>query len=136
MNGEPKTLELRLRVVDPVPGALGGMQLGSGASAEVHEWQTMAGDFHVFTVQVSAKTDRIPLSGKAVQKDAKGRFVYIVWRAGAIDRRAKVYLESITQQDLDRGGAMEIVIPGRAKDGLPCCATITPIHDWHVAPGG
>ena len=86
---------------------------------------------HVFSVQASVKDGKLPLRGPAVQKDSKGRFVYIVWRGGDISRRAKVYIESIDQTLLDSGRPLTVVLPGTAKDGWPCCATVKPIQDWH-----
>lgn len=85
-----------------------------------------------FCVDVGAS---YPLKGPAIQKDSKGRFVYIVWRddTGQVNRRAKVYVESITEEMLETGGPLEVLLPGVANDGWPCCATVKPLVDWHVS---
>jgi hypothetical protein len=84
-----------------------------------------------FCVDVGAS---YPLKGPTIQKDSKGRFVYIVWRddTGQVNRRAKVYVESITEEMLEAGGPLEVLLPGVAKDGWPCCATVKPLVDWRA----
>lgn len=144
---------------DPTPGMWGGIQFGSGSKATVKDWQPMFGPEARFTAHAQIKNGRLPLRGDAIQTDGKGRFLYIVWRdvTGCVNRRAKIYLESIDQAMIDSiwipssvptelagagagkaqsGGqreskaCFEILLPGRAKDGLPCCATVQPIRDW------
>lgn len=107
---------------------MGGVQRGSGAKAEVTEWHTMTGADHEFRISTKG------MSGPEVQKDAKGRFFYIVWRGSdpRMNRRAKLYLESAVEH-VKPGQTLVFVVNGRAKDGLPCCATIKPIKDWHPA---
>lgn len=126
-----RDIELHVLLDSTVPGVWGGIQVGSGAKASVKEWQQMTGSEARFVTHVQAKDGRLPLRGDAIQKDSKGRFVYIVWRdGGAVSRRAKIYLESIDQAMLDSGKPLAIYLPGKAKDGLPCCATVKPLKDW------
>lgn len=114
-----------------MPGVWGGIQRGSGAKATVPEWAQMSGGEHVFRLQTQAQH---PLKGPEFQKDAKGKFFYIVWRGDdpQCNRRAKLYVETITPELLAEARSLKLVIAGRAKDGYPCCATIKPLEDWHV----
>ncbi len=120
-----------------MPGAVGGVQVGSAGKATVEQTATMGASDHTFKVQVGAKDGFLPFRGKAVQTDSKGRFVYLVWRMAELGyhRRAKVYLESIDQALLqgavERGRPLTVVLCGRAGDGGPCCATVKPLEDWH-----
>lgn len=129
-----REMELHLVVDSSVVGVMGGIQVGSGSKASVSQWHRMTGDTFRFVVKAFLKDGLLPLRGDAIQKDGKGRFVYIVWRdhTGVVSRRAKVYVESIDQAMADSGGVLEVLLPGKARDGLPCCATVTPLRDWHV----
>ncbi|MBX3111622.1 MAG: hypothetical protein KF857_06395 [Fimbriimonadaceae bacterium] len=127
---QDKTVTLRIVLKAPTVGAFGGVQTGSGSAGTVKTWRQMEAAEEEFTVEVTAKGGRLPLGGPAVQKDAKGRFVYIVWRGGEISRRAKVYIESVTQAMVDTGRPLTVVLPGQARDGFPCCATVKPLTDW------
>lgn len=129
---QTRDVELRVLLQDPMPGALGGIQYGSGSKATVKDWQRMSGPEARFTAVAQIKDGLLPLRGEIIQKDGKGRFFYIVWRddSGVVSRRAKIYLESIDQAAIDSGQPLEILLPGRAKDGLPCCATVKPLNDW------
>ncbi len=118
-----------------MPGALGGIQMGSAGSATVPKWVAMPGTDHTFHVSALLKDGRLPLRGPVIQKDGKGRFLYIVWRSvdGVVSRRAKLYVESITQVMVDSELPIRAEFPGLAKDGLPCCATVKPLEDWQAA---
>jgi hypothetical protein len=102
----------------------------------------MSGEEARFVAHAQIRDGKLPLRGEVIQKDGKGRFLYIVWRddSGVVNRRAKIYVESMDQTAVDSGLPIEIVLPGRAKDGLPCCATVKPLRDWrpvntdHVEP--
>lgn len=126
-------VELVIVLNATTPGARGGIQVGSGSAGVVNDWQTMTGSQARFVATAEVCAGILPLRGKMIQKDTKGRFVYIVWRddVGNISRRAKIYVETITQEMIDSGDRFEILLPGKAKDGLPCCATVKPIRDWH-----
>lgn len=129
---ESRDVELHIVLQDPTPGVWGGIQYGSGSKATVKDWQKMSGPEARFKAIVQIKDGKLPLRGDVIQKDGKERFLYIVWRdeVGAVSRRAKIYVESIDQSDIDTGNGMEITLPGRAKDDLPCCATVKPLVDW------
>lgn len=128
-----RDIELHIALDSSTPGAIGGIQTGAGAKAEVKEWQTMNGSPATFVTFAKVRDGQLPLVGETIQKDSKGRFLYIVWRdnVGVISRRAKIYVESISQEHIDLGCPLAILVPGKAKDGLPCCATVKPLRDWH-----
>jgi len=127
-----RDVELHVSLEDTTPGVRGGVQVGSGSNGTVEAWHAMDGGPFTFVIRVQAKDGRLPLKGNAIQKDGKGLFVYIVWRddAGVVSRRAKIYVETIDQEMLDAGTALQVLLPGKAKDGLPCCATVKPVRDW------
>jgi hypothetical protein len=128
----PDGVELVVRVLDPMPGVWGGIQRGSGAKASVPDWVQMNGAEHEFRFRTKPSATGLPLSGPEFQKDSKGKFFYIVWRGGdpQCDRRAKLYVDVINHDLLRPKEALTLVIAGRARDGYPCCATITPVQDW------
>ncbi|MBN9318581.1 MAG: hypothetical protein BGN86_13145 [Caulobacterales bacterium 68-7] len=69
------------------------------------------------------------------------RFIYIAIGGQAGDhsvwsRRAKIDIHTIAPDLLDQalaGVVLEAVLPGRAKDGGPACATVRPVQGWRVA---
>ena len=128
-----KLINLQIHLTESTPGALGGVQSGSGKAATVPEWTKTDGSPITFKTTAELRDGRLPLKGKTVNKDSKGHFIYVVWRShdGINSRRAKFYLESITQELLDVSTTIRAVFPGLAKDGLPCCATVKPVEDWH-----
>lgn len=135
---------MKVTIKDTVAGVWGWVQVGRGSSSNVTEITTMIGGVWAVRVEVLVKSGVLPLSGPAIQKDSKGRFSYICWGGNVpetgfrVSRRAKVYLETIDRSLLDlvtsNNGSLKAVLPGRAKDGLPCCATVKPITDWHFEP--
>lgn len=133
---EMRVIELHLVLDATTPGAWGGVQFGSGSAATVTKWQQMTGGEARFVAPVHVRDGVLPLRGETIQKDGKGRFLYIVWRGedGGVARRAKVYVETIDQSMVDSGRPLAILLPGRAKDGLPCCATVKPLRDWMPLP--
>lgn len=130
MAAASQEVQMRIVVRDTVPGVRGGVQTGSGAGARVDKWERMAGGDHTFELVASTTNGGLPLKGPCIQKDSKGRFVYIVWRSddGVVSRRAKVYVEQVTAEHLTSGNPVTITIAGRAKDGLPCCASVYPLE--------
>ena len=69
------------------------------------------------------------------------RFVYIRIgqsagdHATALNRRAKIDIHDIPSALLDKaraGAVLEVVLPGRGKDGRPACATVRPVKGWTV----
>lgn len=129
---EIRDVELHIILDSTTPGVLGGVQIGSGSAGFVKDWQRMNGAEARFVAHAQVRDGQLPLRGEAIQKDGKGRFIYIVWRdgTGVVSRRAKIYVETIDQAMVDSGHVIEILLPGKAKDGLPCCATVKPIRDW------
>jgi len=50
-------------------------------------------------------------------------------------RRAKIDIHDIPPLLLDRareGRTLEVVLPGRGKDGSPACATVRPVSPWRA----
>ena len=69
------------------------------------------------------------------------RFVYIAigtsagQHASEWSRRAKIDIHDIPADLLTQareGRLLEVVLPGRAKDGGPACATVRPLQAWRV----
>jgi len=98
-----------------------------------------------FDLRVQLGPDALPnFLGPCAQGPRDARFVYLGsgTRAGQLgtpwDRRAKLGLRTIGWDLLDQlektpGGVLETLIPGRAKDGGPVCASI-PVT-WRIAGG-
>lgn len=89
-----------------------------------------------FVTHAQVRDGQLPLRGEVIQKDGKGRFIYIVWRddVGVVSRRAKIYVEPVDQAAVDSGHPIEILLPGKAKDGLPCCSTVKPLPGLATRP--
>ena len=87
-------------------------------------------------------TDDGRFLGDFVRREGKDRrFVYIRIGQSAgqhgtpISRRAKIDIHDIPPALLDqaRGGrVLEVVLPGRGKDGSPACATVRPTAPWRA----
>ena len=69
------------------------------------------------------------------------RFVYIAvgtsagQHASEWSRRAKIDVHGIPADLLAQaraGRVLEVVLPGRAKDGGPACATVRPLQAWRI----
>lgn len=135
-------LELILLIKDTMPGVCGGVQTGKGSAGKPRSIETMSGGDWKVTISAGLKDGKMPFYGPEIQSDSKGKFFYICWGgqvAGIgfrISRRAKIYLSSISQSLVDEALAsnspLNAVISGRAKDGLPCCATVPFLADWHI----
>lgn len=129
---------LRLIVRDPVPGVWGAIQQGSGSAGKVHEVIREDRPELRWEIEVQVKTGKA--AGPFIQKVSKGQFVYILWGTCAgqlgtpITRRAKIYLPT-GDGFPDASSVWEVILPGRAKDGCPCCATVKPLVDWQPAKG-
>ena len=70
------------------------------------------------------------------------RFVYIAIGGQAGDasslwsRRAKIDIHDLPMELLHKalaGSVVETLLPGRAKDGGPACATLRPLEPWKIA---
>ncbi len=133
MAGTPITL--RLTIADPVPGVRYSLQMDDAPHEPVTATETPLS----FDAPVRLADDNRML-GPFVRREGKERrFVYIRIGTSAGDhasewsRRAKIDIHDIPPALLDkaRGGAvLEIVLPGRGKDGSPACATVRAIEGW------
>lgn len=133
MTGTPITL--RLTIADPVEGVRYSLQQDDAPFEPV----TATGAPLSFDVPVRLADDGRML-GPFVRREGKERrFVYIRIGTSAGDhasewsRRAKIDIHDIPPALLEqaRGGAvLEVVLPGRGKDGTPACATVRPVQGW------
>ena len=68
----------------------------------------------------------------------RGRALVVCPSADIADewsRRAKIDVHDIPADLLAQarqGEVLEVVLPGRAKDGGPACATVRPIRTWRA----
>jgi hypothetical protein len=131
----PATLTLRLTIADPVPGVRYSLQQDDAPYEPV-----TAGEAPLsFDVPVKLSDDG-RMTGPFVRREGKERrFVYIRIGTSAGDhasvwsRRAKIDIHDIPPALLDRaraGRTLEVVLPGRGKDGTPACATVRPVQGW------
>ncbi len=131
-------ITLRLTIADPLPGVRYSLQKDDAPFEPV-----TAGDGPLsFDVPIQLKPDN-RFGGPFVRREGKERrFVYV--RIGAMagdhavdwQRRAKIDIHDIPGSLLDQarqGRVLEIILPGRGKDGTPSCATVRPTTGWHVA---
>lgn len=129
------SITLRLTIADPVPGVRYSLQL-DGAP---HEPVTATGEALSFDVPVRLSEDGRFL-GPFVRREGKERrFIYLRIGTPAGDhasewsRRAKIDIHDIPPALLDKaraGAVLEVVLPGRGKDGTPACATVRPVKGW------
>ena len=130
-------ITLRLTVADPVPGVRYSLQKDDAPFQPV-----TAGDGPLsFDVPVRLSADNRFLGPFVRREGPARRFVYIRIGTSAGDhtspwsRRAKIDIHDIPPTLLDRareGRTLEIVLPGRGKDGSPACATVRPIAAWRA----
>lgn len=128
-------ITLRLTLADPVPGVRYSLQKDDAP----HEPVTATDAPLSFDVPVRLSDDGRFL-GPFVRREGKERrFIYIRIGISAGDhssewsRRAKIDIHDIPPTLLDRaraGCTLEIVAPGRGKDGTPACATVRPVKGW------
>jgi hypothetical protein len=141
---EERSILVQVRVVDPVPGCAYAIQRRGGGIDQV---QLAAREALTFTTSITLKLARdgtLDPAGLHVNGPRRGRFLYI--NSGTMagqtpscwTRRAKVSLEPIVaavRLSLDvMPPLIETTIPGRAKDGGPVCASVTPLAPWKHAP--
>lgn len=125
-----KEAELVIRFLDVMPGVWGAIQLGKGSAGEPTDVKELTGGETEWSVMVTLK-DGKP-TGKFVQKDAKGAFIYVLWGTPAgqpmtqMCRRAKVYVPN----ELEGGATYVAELEGRDKLGLPVCATVHLLNGW------
>ena len=128
-------ITLRLTIADPVPGVRYSLQ-----KDDVPFEPITAGDSRLsFDVPIRLADDG-RLLGPFVRREGKARrFIYICIGTSAGDhggewsRRAKIDIHDIPPALLDRaraGAVLEVILPGRGKDGTPACATVRPSQAW------
>ena len=130
-------ITLRLTIADPVSGVRYSLQKDDAPFQPV-----TAGDGPLsFDVPVRLSGDNRFLGPFVRREGPQRRFVYIRIgtqagdHAGAWSRRAKIDIHDIPPDLLTQaraGRTLEIVLPGRGKDGSPACATVRPIVAWRV----
>ncbi len=130
-------ITLRLTIADPVPGVRYSLQKDDAP----HEPVT-AGDGPVsFDVPVRVSEDGRLLGPFVRREGPQRRFVYVRIGTSAGDhasvwsRRAKIDIHDIPADLLGparAGRVLEVVTPGRGKDGSPACATVRPVRGWRA----
>ena len=128
-------INLRLTIADPVPGVRYSLQKDDAP----HEPVTATEAPLSFDVPILLADDNRML-GPFVRREGKERrFVYIRIGTSAGDhasewsRRAKIDIHGIPPALLERaraGAVLEVVLPGKGKDGSPACATVRTVEGW------
>ena len=130
-------ITLRLTIADPVPGVRYSLQKDDAPFEPVTATDAPLS----FDVPVRLSADNRFLGPFVRREGPLRRFVYVRIGTSAGDhascwsRRAKIDIHDIPPALLDqaRGGrVLEVVLPGRGKDGSPACATVRPIVAWRV----
>ena len=131
------SIVLRLTLADPVPGVRYSLQKDDAPFEPV-----TASDAPLsFDLPVRLSPDSRFLGPFVRREGPERRFVYI--RIGQMagdpascwSRRAKIDIHDIPPALLDRaraGAVLEIVLPGRGKDGSPACATVRSTSGWRA----
>ncbi|WP_312596853.1 DUF5990 family protein [Brevundimonas sp.] len=132
------TITLRLTIADPVAGV--GYSLQDKASMPVDA--RIAGDGPIGFDAPATLSDDGRLTGPFVRREGPTRrFVYIAigtsagQHASEWSRRAKIDVHDIPADLLAQarqGRVLEVVVPGRARDGGPACATVRPLLAWRA----
>jgi hypothetical protein len=131
----PSAITLRLTTADPVPGVAYSLQDKANAPVDPR----IAGDGPIsFDVLVTLSDDG-RLTGPFVRREGPSRrFIYIAigtsaGQHGEWSRRAKIDVHDIPAALLAQaraGQTLEVILPGRARDGGPACATVRPLQPW------
>ena len=130
-------ITLRLTIADPVPGVRYSLQQGDAPFEPV----TAADAPLSFDVPVRLSEEGRFLGPLVRREGPQRRFVYIRIGASAGDhasvwsRRAKIDIHDIPADLLDKarkGAVLEVVLPGKGKDGSPACATVRSIEGWRA----
>lgn len=133
-----ESVTLRLTIADPIAGLHYSLQDPKSAPVDIR----IASDGPLsFDVPVTLRPDG-RLAGPFVRREGSvRRFVYIAiaGQAGQTDaagriisRRAKIDVHDIPADLLTPGAELEVVLPGRGKDGTPACATVRPLTPWRA----
>ncbi|PVM76362.1 DUF5990 family protein [Caulobacter radicis] len=136
MTGQPITL--RLRIQDPVPGVAYSLQ-----DKKNHPVEPVTASDVSLALDVSVRLAPGPrFLGEFVRSEGPSRrFVYIAIGTSAGQhgspwtRRAKIDIHTIPEGLLAKaleGAVLEVLLPGRARDGGPACATVVPLEGWRV----
>lgn len=130
-------ITLRLTIADPVPGVRYSLQKDDAPFEPVTASEAPLS----FDVPVRLSNDNRFLGPFVRREGPARRFVYIRIGTSAGDhasgwsRRAKIDIHDIPPRLLDRareGQTLEVVLPGRGKDGSPACATVRPTTPWRA----
>ena len=134
----PETpITLRLTIADPVPGIHYSLQRKDA----VFDPRIATDAPLSFDVPIRLTDDGRFLGDFVRREGPTRRFVYIRIGQSAgqhgtpISRRAKIDIHDIPAPLLDQartGAVLEVVLPGREKDGTPACATVKPKKPWRA----
>lgn len=133
-----QVITLRLTIADPVPGVTYSLQ--DKKSVPVGPVTAGHGPLS-FDVPVRLAPGPRFLGDFVRSEGPRRRFVYVaigeqagqkpcVW-----SRRAKIDIHLVSAALLKKaraGAVLEAVLPGRARDGGPACATLQPIGAWRA----
>ena len=127
---------LRLTIADPVAGVAYSLQ--DKANRPIDSRTAHDGPIH-FDVPITLSDDGRPTGPFVRREGPTRRFVYIAigtsagQHASEWSRRAKIDVHDIPADlmvQAREGRLLEVVLPGRAKDGGPACATVRPLTPW------
>ena len=132
------TITLRLTIADPVAGVAYSLQDKANMPVELR----IAADGPIsFDAPVTLSEDD-RLTGPFVRREgATRRFVYIAigtsagQHASEWSRRAKIDVHDIPADLLALardGRVLEVILPGRARDRGPACATVRRLQPWRA----
>ena len=131
-------ITLRLTIADPVAGVAYSLQ--DKANTPIDPRTAHDGPIR-FDVPITLSDDGRPTGPFVRREGPTRRFVYIAigTSAGQHDsvwsRRAKIDVHDISADLLAlarQGHVLEVVLPGRAKDDGPACATVRPLRTWRA----
>lgn len=132
------TITLRLTIADPVAGVAYSLQDKANIPVEPR----VAGDGPISFDAPITLSDDGRLTGTFVRREGPSRrFVYVAigtsagQHASEWSRRAKIDVHDIPADLLVQaceGRLLEVVLPGRTRDGGPACATVQPIQAWRI----
>jgi hypothetical protein len=137
----PRSLTLRLTLLNPPVGVPLGVQLGRDGLLPPTRVTPERVVFDVPVEIVATPDGGARLRGAAIQGPASGRFLYVAsgTRAGDFaspwNRRAKVPLTSIVAEQLLSAPAgnslvLNAEIAGASKDGGPAAASVRLLRGW------
>ncbi|HBI18961.1 MULTISPECIES: DUF5990 family protein [unclassified Brevundimonas] len=131
-------ITLRLTIAAPVAGVAYSLQ----DKANMPVGARIAGDGPISFDAPITLSDDGRLTGPFVRREGSTRrFVYIAigtsagQHASEWSRRAKIDVHDISADMLTQarqGRVLEIILPGRARNGGPACATVRPLQAWRA----